>query len=375
MFNSLHSKLTQEFPKWGKACWKNVLALSLGIIRKGTVCLNKVKDCIGSILENQSTSASGHYKRLTRIFTEYSDTHLWSDLLQLSAMHMHKGGDFLMVDGTSWKQGDRTFHFMTLAILYNGVAVPIYFMNLEKKGISNQEERIQLLEEASKLFNLEGKILLADREYAGQKFIKYLEDNGFKYVLRVKECNFKNQWNEKSMTKAQMISKVINSKVKGKTMSAKMKFEAGDNCRMVIKKSEDAEKEPVIFLLTNLSKNAYKVAEDYRKRWQIETCFRHLKTNGFDLEKMNVQGADRCRLMMAIVVFAYSVSIAHGLKKYKSVSLKTYANGKRYRSISVFRKGVECIAEADYRIENWGEYILIHFLSHDRKICPKSINV
>ncbi|GJM65155.1 hypothetical protein PEDI_57070 [Persicobacter diffluens] len=73
---------------------------------------------------------------------------------------------------------------MTLAILYNGVAVPIYFMNLEKKGISNQEERIQLLEEASKLFNLEGKILLADREYAGQKFIKYLEDNGFKYVLR-----------------------------------------------------------------------------------------------------------------------------------------------------------------------------------------------
>ncbi|WP_338240182.1 hypothetical protein [Persicobacter diffluens] len=65
MFNSLHSKLTQEFPKWGKACWKNVLALSLGIIRKGTVCLNKVKDSIGSILDNQRTSASGHYKRLT----------------------------------------------------------------------------------------------------------------------------------------------------------------------------------------------------------------------------------------------------------------------------------------------------------------------
>ncbi|GJM65033.1 hypothetical protein [Persicobacter diffluens] len=88
MFDSLHDKLTQEFPKWGKACWKNVLALSFGIIQKETVCLNKVKDSIGSILENQSTSAFGHYKRLTRIFTEYSDTHLWSDLLQLSAMNM-----------------------------------------------------------------------------------------------------------------------------------------------------------------------------------------------------------------------------------------------------------------------------------------------
>ncbi len=63
---------------------------------------------------------------------------------------------------------------------------------------------------------------------------------------------------------------------------------------VVIPNDDTNAKEPFIYLITNLD-NLSIVATLYRKRWQIECCFKHLKSNGFDLEKTALEGAQQTR--------------------------------------------------------------------------------
>lgn len=71
---------------------------------------------------------------------------------------------------------------------------------------------------------------------------------------------------------------------------------------MVLKNPKPDASEPLIYLLLNLEETSAQIAAHYPIRWQIETCFKHLKSNGFNLEEMNMDREYRSRLMMAVVV-------------------------------------------------------------------------
>ncbi|MGB1243730.1 MAG: transposase [Chitinophagales bacterium] len=47
------------------------------------------------------------------------------------------------------------------------------------------------------------------------------------------------------------------------------------------------------------------IRKTYQQRWQIEVFFKHCKTNGFNLEDMNVTQTNKVMLMVAIVGCAY----------------------------------------------------------------------
>jgi hypothetical protein len=62
-------------------------------------------------------------------------------------------------------------------------------------------------------------------------------------------------------------------------------------------KAGHPEEDDFVYFLTSLS-NAKYAAGQYSVRWQIEVTFRHLKSNGFNLEEMRVEGKDKKELMM-----------------------------------------------------------------------------
>lgn len=111
----------------------------------------------------------------------------------------------------------------------------------------------------------------------------------------------------------------------------------------MLKNSRRDADEPLVCLVTNLQQPARQIADLYRMRWKIETLFRHLKTNGFSLEAMNLGTELRCRLLMAIVVFSYVLSIREGLKNYGKVGVKEYSDGSLERGESVFRFGINSL--------------------------------
>ena len=78
-----------------------------------------------------------------------------------------------------------------LAVAYRGVAFPLLFSLLDKKGNSNCEERITLIERFIRLFGKDCiDCLLGDREFVGQQWVKFLNDNQIRYYLRIRN-NFK----------------------------------------------------------------------------------------------------------------------------------------------------------------------------------------
>jgi hypothetical protein len=66
--------------------------------------------------------------------------------------------------------------------------------------------------------------------------------------------------------------------------------------------------------------------------------FKHLKSNGFDLEALHLQYGYKIRLMMAVVVLAYTLAVIYALVDFKhKVALKKHQSPE----MSVFRWGLD----------------------------------
>jgi hypothetical protein len=76
MLTPLLAKISEYFPNHERTRLKNVLTLSLCILIKETVNLNKLKGTVGAVLNRSNTQANSNYKRLIRIFDRHSDSTL-----------------------------------------------------------------------------------------------------------------------------------------------------------------------------------------------------------------------------------------------------------------------------------------------------------
>lgn len=99
-------------------------------------------------------------------------------------------------------------------------------------------------------------------------------------------------------------------------------------------------KEPYLYFISDL-RNAYEIVNHYLKRWKIECCFRHLKSNGFNIEDINLKSDLKIELMMGILACTYLIAIIEGtIQHHISPSkMKIYKNGTTYPVISIFRSG------------------------------------
>ncbi|MDZ7847248.1 MAG: hypothetical protein U5L96_10985 [Owenweeksia sp.] len=126
-------------------------------------------------------------RRLQRFMADYT---LDTDLIARMIMKLipFEGPFQLSMDRTEWDYGVFRINILASGIVYKGCAFPILFTMLPKKGNSNTDERVALIERFIRLFGREALgSLLADREFVGHKWVKYLIDNDIKYFIRVKE--------------------------------------------------------------------------------------------------------------------------------------------------------------------------------------------
>jgi len=98
-----------------------------------------------------------------------------------------------------------------------------------------------------------------------------------------------------------------------------------------VKDSED----PVVVIITTWS-DKKKVAQSYLMRWRIERKFRHLKTDGFDLE-----ATTRRNLLTMLVCIAYAITIRLAMdEKVKSPEV-VRSDGSTHARKSVFQMGLD----------------------------------
>jgi len=366
MLDSLLSEIKSELPNYRQSCVKNVLILALCLLRKETVCLNRLKSEVGLITGKSGTQPDSHYKRLIRIFDCYAFSSLWLDLLKYVMVLLRLKSDYLLLDGTSWKHGSRWHHYLTLCVVYQEVAIPIFWLNLHKQGTSNFKERKKLMKKASRHFELQNKTLLADREYIGIEWFKFLIASEIPFVIRLRKNTYKTAIDQApGRSYRELHNKVRRSKVAYKALSKDFTLEGMDLSFVVVKNPKPDADEPIIYLITNLKESARQTAYRYPIRWKIEHCFKQLKSNGFKLEAISLIAEARRTLLMAVVVFSYVLSIHHGLKTYHKVRTRTFDNQKTYKVESLFRHGINQIAQF---FQNWNVCLrfLIDNFSHTK---------
>lgn len=85
------------------------------------------------------------------------------------ALLPHEPPYSIAMERTNWKFGQSYINILVSAIVYKGVAFPILFKLMPKRGISNTTERIQIIDQSIRLFGKESlHYLVADREFIGK---------------------------------------------------------------------------------------------------------------------------------------------------------------------------------------------------------------
>jgi hypothetical protein len=88
----------------------------------------------------------------------------------------------LSTDRTEWSFGQTRFNILMLGVVHDGVAYPLIWKMLDKKGNSNSDERMDLLDRLEQIFpNVQIAYISSDREFVlkdtathiGKKWLTY----------------------------------------------------------------------------------------------------------------------------------------------------------------------------------------------------------
>ena len=196
----------------------------------------------------------------------------------------------------------------------------------ERKS-SSQKERLELLDQLlawwryTKL-RMPILTLLGDREFIGQTWLKSLERRKLNFVIRLRgNLRFK-VWYKGQLKDKKIRLKTLERYMRKKRLTS-MEIVIHDelifnfvilpnkNYNPNASKSKNHNEE-YIYLVTNLE-DISKIGELYRKRWKIECCFKHLKSNGFNLEDTNLEKPHKIDIMFSILTLVYTFAILEGI--------------------------------------------------------------
>ena len=94
----------------------------------------------------------------------------------------------LTIDRTNWKWGKSNLNIFMLGVVYKGIAIPLYWQMLDKRGNTNHLERCELIERFIKQFGKDNlEMIVADREFVGEKWFNWLTNNHIPFAIRIKK--------------------------------------------------------------------------------------------------------------------------------------------------------------------------------------------
>ena len=75
-----------------------------------------------------------------------------------------------------------------LGVVYKGIAIPLYWDMLDKRGNTNHLERAELIERFIKQFGKDNiEMILADREFVGELWFNWLTAHHIPFAIRIKK--------------------------------------------------------------------------------------------------------------------------------------------------------------------------------------------
>lgn len=305
----------------------NFLALFLiALLRVKTINLVELATGFRSNAKTES-----RYKRLQRFFRGFELDYEVIAKAVIALMEIPQPW-ILSVDRTEWALGKTHINVLMLGIVHNGFAYPIIWDMLEKKGNSNGDERMDLLERFDQIFpDADIAYLTGDREFIGKNWLSYLPlDPKITFRLRIRESDKID--NGKKKLRASLFFANLKS---GQTrILPGKKLVWGRLVYVSAMRLDDGDL--LIIITPDFCSTAI---ADYANRWAIETLFGIFKTRGFCLESTHLVTFERLSKLIALMTLALCWSLKTGEWLHQTTPIKLKKHGRLAKSI--FRYGFD----------------------------------
>lgn len=302
--------------------------------------------------------AASSLRRIQRFIASYA---LDSDLVAklIFSLLPHKGNLGLSIDRTNWKFGQADINVSMLAVTYKGVAFPLLFKMLDKRGNSNTQERIGLLNRFIRLFG-SGCIgsLVADREFVGDRWIGFLNENKIRCYIRVRNNSKIFVPHKNKEIKARWLFDGLRQ---GESLHYRRIVRMGTQLCYVSGCKANGRNGTDLLIIVSFNKPE-QAQINYKDRWQIETCFKAMKSSGFDIEKTHLQDIVRIERLVLVVMIAFVWCYKIGIFIHENVKkIQIKKHGRMARSI--FKYGLSFVAAILLNPKNQTDIDVFKFLS------------
>lgn len=335
--NELQKVLSQSFA-WHKARISCLTQILQALICARTVNLTQLSTFFQSGAKQESS-----YRRIRRFFSEFSFdiTAIIPLILTLFSL---KGQLILILDRTNWKWGKKDINILLLSVAYRGIGIPLFWSVSDSAGTSSTSERIAILKKVlQQIGHRRIQAFLADREFIGEEWFRFLKKAKIPFVIRIKKNTVAG-----GIRDFYQIPILELWKNRGRFQSIRNHpvLIWGHFLYVSIYQAKGA-KEPMIVVSNKEFSDAVGL---YRRRWEIETLFSCLKTRGFRMEDTHMTAPEKIEKLLFVLAIAFCWSYKLGVIKDAERAICRKPHGRLSKSL--FRVGLDWLRSVVLSIEN-----------------------
>lgn len=313
----------------GKTRVETLCLLVLGMISARTVNLTHIATERPTRAKVAST-----YRRLQRFFQQVLLPENWSVGIVI-ALIGNPDRWYLCMDRTNWKIGKCDINILMLAVVTERYRVPLMWSFLGHSGNSTTKQRIALMQRYLSLFKASSvRMFLADREFIGQEWFKFLMDEGIPFAIRMKEEQLIVVEGREYSLRSYL------SRCKGERgFTAILPAKAGQPALELHFGARRIKGGELLIVACSEQLRGARILRYYRWRWFIECMFADSKTKGLNLEDTRLKISVRLSTLLAIsaIAMAMACHVASRLMGSKYPARKKHG----YCSKSWFRTGFD----------------------------------
>lgn len=322
-------KTLTHFLDWNKARISCLSQILHALFQVRTVNLTQIAEAFQTPVKEASA-----YRRIQRFFKGFSFDMTFIIVL-VSKLFLLGEKCVLIMDRTNWKWGKSHINILTLSVEHFGIGIPIFWTVLNSGGSSGTEDRMNLMRKVIKALGVENiEVLLADREFIGEPWFRFLIEEKVPFIIRVKQ-NFlvKGIRDGYQVPIGELVKKLGKKK---QILNHPIEL-WGHNLFASVEYSKGA-KEPMIVVSSKIFPSAISL---YRWRWGIETLFSCLKSRGFCMEDTHMTDPGKIEKLIFILAIGVCWAYKTGELQARKTPIIIKKHGRKARS--VFRVGLNLI--------------------------------
>ncbi|WP_019011643.1 IS4 family transposase [Deinococcus aquatilis] len=238
----------------------------------------------------------------------------------------------LVMDRTTWHYGQTPLNILVLGAILGGAVIPLVWKVLPHQGNSCTAARILLVARLLKVLpNKRWAVLIADREFVGQEWCRYLRWKRIRHCLRIRE---------NTRIEDELVRDLFLDLKPGEVRTLfERTWVYGGWMHVVITLSPVGDR---VIVASNLP--IVDVLKTYRLRWRIESAFSALKLRGLNLEATHMTDADRISRLFGLLCIVLAWMVRVGAQEQGQTPVRSDNRGRPIRS--QVRTGWMALSEA-----------------------------